>query len=138
MTCTTSGERRSSQRRTFAECAWLIAARLRPGRDIKLLDLSSGGALVEAAVRLLPGAPIVLHLIGIGCAHTIRGTVLRCHVSAVDRSTGVRYRAALGFERSFPIPEGSPVECDLTAGRMVPAADPGGSRRVTGSHAPCR
>ena len=99
-------ERRASPRRTHRECRWLVAARLRPGREVHVLDLSSGGALVEAGVRLMPGAPFVLHLVGVDDSrHTIRGIVLRCHVSAVDESAGVRYRAALGFDRHFRVPE---------------------------------
>jgi len=98
-------DRRSSPRRTSAECAWLVAARLRPGREARVLDLSGGGALVETAVRLMPGTSTVLHLVGVRRRHTIRGTVLRCYVSALDRSTGVRYRAALRFEQRFPVPE---------------------------------
>jgi hypothetical protein len=99
-----SGERRASPRKTRAECAWLLAARLRPGRDVRVLDLSNGGALVEAAGRLMPGAPIVLHLVGVRSHHTIRGTVLRCYVSALDHSTGVWYRAALAFDQCFAVP----------------------------------
>lgn len=98
-------DRRSSPRKTRAECAWLVAARLRPGREVSVLDLSGGGALVEAAVRLMPGTSIVLHLVGVRRHHTIRGTVLRCYVSALDHSTGVRYRAALGFDQRFPVPD---------------------------------
>ena len=105
MTVTASGERRLSPRKGRTDCAWLVAARLRPGRDVRVLDVSSGGALVEASVRLMPGASIVLHLVGVRSHHTIRGTVLRCYVSAIDRSTGVRYRAALGFDQRFPVPD---------------------------------
>ena len=104
MTAKGWGERRASPRRTRAECAWLVAARLRPGRDVRVLDLSTGGALVEAASRLMPGAPIVLHLVGVRGHHTIRGTVLRCYVSALDPLTGVRYRAALVFDQCFAVP----------------------------------
>ncbi len=105
MTAAARGERRLSPRKRPGDCAWLVAARLRPGRDVRVLDLSSGGALVEASVRLMPGAPIVLHLAGIGVHHTIRGTVLRCYVAAIDRTTGVRYRAALGFDQHFLVPD---------------------------------
>jgi PilZ domain len=70
-----------------------------------VLDLSSGGALVEAGVRLMPGAAIVLHLEGADSHHTIRGTVLRCYVSALDGSVGVRYQAALCFDRHFRVPD---------------------------------
>ncbi len=105
MTAAARGERRLSARKRPGECAWLVAARLRPGRDVRVLDLSSGGALVEASVRLMPGASIVLHLVGVGSHHTIRGTVLRCYVAAIDRATGVRYRAALGFDQRFLVPD---------------------------------
>jgi hypothetical protein len=115
MTGREMAERRSSPRRSSAQCAWLIAARLRPGRDVQVLDLSSGGALVEAGVRLLPGAPVVLHLVGDGGAHTIRGIVLRCYVSALDRCAGVRYRAALAFDQSFRIPDDKGVTRSTTA-----------------------
>jgi len=105
-------ERRASPRRTHHDCRWLVAARLRPGRDVRVLDLSSGGALVEAAVRLMPGAPFVLHLVAADdVRHTIRGTVLRCFVSALDESSGVRYRAALGFDRHFRVPEMEAARC---------------------------
>ena len=114
MTVGMTADRRSSPRRSCRQCAWLIAARLRPGREVRVIDLSSGGALVEAAVRLLPGAPFVLHLVGAAGAHTIRGTVLRCHVSALDRSTGVRYRAALGFDHLFRIPDDCGDEAGAT------------------------
>ncbi len=97
-------ERRTSPRSTHADFGWLVAARLRPGRDVRLLDLSSGGALVEARVRLMPGTGVVLHLVGCDSHHTIHGTVLRCRVSALDQESGVRYRAALGFHRHFRIP----------------------------------
>ncbi len=106
MTCRTAKERRASQRSKVEECTWFVAARLRPGRDIKVLDLSNGGALIEASVRLLPGASFVMQLTDIGGEHTIRGTVLRCYVSALDRDEGVRYRAALEFDQRFRFPEG--------------------------------
>ena len=104
MTAKASDERRASARRTRAQCAWLLAARLRPGRDVRVLDLSNGGALVEAGGRLMPGASIVLHLVSVRGHHTLRGTVLRCYVSAIDQSTGVRYRAALAFDHGFAVP----------------------------------
>ncbi len=105
MRARSSRERRASPRRTQAECGWLIAARLRPGRDVQVLDLSSGGALVEGDARLMPGSAVVLHLLGIESDHTIRGKVLRCCVSALDESAGVRYQAALGFDRHFRVPD---------------------------------
>jgi hypothetical protein len=81
---------------------------LRPGRDIRVVDLSDGGALIEGLARLMPGSTIELHILGLATRHTIRGQVLRCYVSAIGPA-GVSYRAALGFERPFlpvaPMPQ---------------------------------
>lgn len=104
MNSTPGGERRSSARRTSVQCPWLLAARLRPGRQVRVVDFSAGGALVEVTARLLPGATVVLHILGVNGPHTVRATVLRCCVAALDRATGVRYRAALAFEESFEVP----------------------------------
>ena len=90
-------ERRGSRRRTTERCPWR-AARLRPGRDVLLLDIGNGGALVEASSRMLPGAPVVLQLLMPEGARCIRGRVLRCEVTALDPCRGVRYRGALRFD----------------------------------------
>jgi hypothetical protein len=73
------------------------AARLRPGRDITLINLSTGGALVESGSRLLPGTRVDLQLLGSGIRRVVRGRVLRCHVCAL-RGDGVLYRGAVMFE----------------------------------------
>lgn len=107
-------DRRLAARKARHECTWLVSVRLRPGRDVRVVDLSNGGALVEGLVRLMPGSPIELHVLCLDARHTVRGRVLRCYVSAIGPA-GVCYRAALGFERPFcppsPTPKGD--ECDV-------------------------
>lgn len=90
-------ERRRSPRRSATELPW-NAARLRPGRDVALVNLGEGGALVEAGTRLLPGARVVLQLLGPEGALALRGRVVRCEVTALDPARGVRYRGAVSFE----------------------------------------
>ncbi len=92
-------DRRRSLRRTDARWPWR-GARLRPGRDVVLLDIGDGGALVEASSRMLPGTAVVLQLLMPEGAQCIRGRVLRCEVSALDPHRGVRYRGALRFDES--------------------------------------
>ncbi len=123
-------ERRSSPRRTPAQCSWLVAARLRPGRHVRIVDLSAGGALLEITARLLPGATVVLHLLGVHGPHTLRGTVLRCCVSALDRATGVRYRAALAFDQAFAMPDTEPATSDLDVEPAMPGRRGDGERVV--------
>ena len=93
----TVNERRGSRRRAAEPWPWR-SARLRPGRDVVLLDVGDGGALVEASARMLPGTPVVLQLLMPEGARCIRGRVLRCEVASLDPCRGVRYRGALRFD----------------------------------------
>ena len=90
-------ERRRSTRRSTGQWPW-VGARLRPGRDVVLVDIGDGGALVEASSRMLPGAPVVLQLLMPEGAMCIRGRVMRCEVTALEPLGGVRYRGALRFD----------------------------------------
>ena len=103
MNLTTAADRRTSPRRRRSECAWMTTARVRPGREMLLLDLSNGGALVEGAVRLLPGARVELNLGIPGVQQPIRAQVLRCQVSRLQAEE-VRYRAAVAFEWHVDLP----------------------------------
>ncbi len=97
-------ERRAHRRRATGECGWISKARVRPGVDVRLLDLSSGGALVEGAVRLLPGSRVELQLSSSDTRRVIAGRVLRCNVSALSAEHGIRYTAAVGFETRLAMP----------------------------------
>lgn len=104
-------ERRSFRRLPRNQIEWLVSTRLRTGHELTLLDLSQGGALVEGQVRLLPGSRVELNLVGAGCRHSVHGKVLRCFVSALNRGTGVCYRAALGFDRPLAETPGAGSGC---------------------------
>ncbi len=97
-------ERRDARRQTAAECAWLTSARLRTGLEVAVIDLASGGALIEAPARLLPGATVELHLAAPGWRWFASARVLRCCVFALVAEEGVRYRAALRFDRCLEAP----------------------------------
>jgi hypothetical protein len=71
---------------------------MRPGREAALINLCERGALVEGSARLHPGAAVVLHLIGPTPSSSIRGTIVRCHVSSICGRTGIRYRGAISFD----------------------------------------
>ena len=73
-------------------------ATLRPGCTVTLVDLSAGGALVEAGRPLRPGARVHLQFRRGARRFTLMAHVLRCAVWALDRDAGVRYRGALQFE----------------------------------------
>jgi hypothetical protein len=74
---------------------------MRPGREGLVVNLSQGGACIEASSRLLPGIPVQIQVALPDWQWTGEAQVLRCHVSALPREQKVRYRAGLQF--SSPI-----------------------------------
>jgi hypothetical protein len=72
-------------------------ARLRPGREALVVNLSRGGACVDAASPLRPGHPVDIRLTLSDWHWHGEAQVLRCQVSALPREQKVRYRAGLAF-----------------------------------------
>ena len=105
-------ERRRHLRRPGTELGWLKAARLRPGFEAVLTDVSQGGALVETPTRLRPGLKAVLLLTTIDGELRISGEVVRAWVSALPPDRGVLYRGALRFDRPMTLPEGSTFDTE--------------------------
>ena len=95
-------ERRRDRRRRHQDDHGISCARLRPGYDVSVIDVSAGGALIESDRRLLPGAAVELNLRG---EHRppeiIRGHVLRAAVARL-RSNMVCYRGAIVFDHDLP------------------------------------
>jgi PilZ domain len=92
-------ERRRTKRRDASEHG-VAMARIRPGHHVQLIDLSAGGALVEADRRMLPGSAVELQLHAEDRQATLRGCVVRCSVVRV-RPASVSYRGAIAFDRQL-------------------------------------
>jgi hypothetical protein len=92
---------------------------LRPGYAVSLVDLSSGGALIQGPRPLRPGARVHLQLQTGARRLGLSAQVLRCSVAALDSRQGVQYRGALRFDH----------RCDLLweasslAGYLLPLED---------------
>jgi hypothetical protein len=123
-------DRRCARRRCRMDEHGIVSARVRPGYDVLIIDVSVGGALVESRHRLLPGAIVELHLETPQRQTAVRGRVLRCAVSRL-RSTSVCYRGAIGFDRHLPW-----FADDESAGYAVPTSErrPGGPERADATH----
>jgi len=93
-----ASERRAYPRVRYARGILPPAARVHPARDVILVDLSRGGALVEGVWRFRPGATVTLHVQHGPGVLQVRGDVERCSVHALERGGSVRYRAAIRFE----------------------------------------
>lgn len=92
-------ERRRAARRTPGDDEPVARLRLRGGAELRVVELSNSGALVEGG-RLLPGTHVDVHVITPEGRVLVRSRVVRvfvCHVEA----EAVRYRGALAFERTI-------------------------------------
>lgn len=114
-------DRRQFSRRRERELEWVRTVRLRSGGDVALVDLSAGGALIDAGVPLRPGALLSLEIIGRGLEAVVPLHVIRSQVSAL-MPDGARYRGACVFARPIelpgfhPIPDFAPSPGDLFVG----------------------
>jgi hypothetical protein len=91
-------ERRRHPRQPRADSDW-VQMRLRTGDVLSIVDIGTGGALVETRRRLLPGVTLLVHLSSSDRALSVKARVTRCAVCALDAAGGVRYRGALEFVR---------------------------------------
>jgi hypothetical protein len=92
------GDRRHDTRFTPPSGA-MSRATLRPGCLVALVDVSAGGALVEAPRPLRPGARVHLQVTTATRTFAIAAQVTRCLVWSLDPIDGVTYRGALRFEQ---------------------------------------
>lgn len=98
-------ERRCERRLAGGGPRFGAGAVLRPGQSVVLINISSGGALVESEARLRPGARTELQLCGGGTRASVKGRLERCQVVRLDP---VRYHGVIVFEERVDI--GGPSE----------------------------
>jgi hypothetical protein len=72
---------------------------LRPGQAVVVINLSSGGALVESETRMAPGMRTELQLLG-APRRTVRGRIERCRVA---RLAPLRYEGAIVFDQALEL-----------------------------------
>jgi hypothetical protein len=112
-----SSERRRNRRHARPEEHRIVAARVRPGYDVSVIDVSAGGALVESERRLMPGAPVELHVRIDHRSEIVRGHIVRCAVARL-RANSVCYRGAIAFDRQIPW-----LADDVVTGYAVPGSE---------------
>ena len=108
-----TSERRRVPRRAPEASEPVARLRLRTGRELVVVNIGSGGALVECESRLLPGTHVDVHVIAVEGRVLVRSRVLRAFVSslAADR---IVYRGAIAFEQRV----------DVGGGYAIPGALP--------------
>ena len=106
-------DRRRALRRRRGELPWLSSVQLPWGAEVKVLDISASGVLLESSLRLVVGSTLDLQLVGQDGLLRVPAKMVRSEISGVD-GFGVRYRAAAAFVRDLQIP-------GLLAGTPAPA-----------------
>jgi uncharacterized NAD(P)/FAD-binding protein YdhS len=79
----------------------ILTARVRPGHNAVIVDLSRSGVLLEVSVRLLPGAPVDVQFDSKHERTALGGRVVRSTVIRLS-SSGIWYHAAVAFDRLLP------------------------------------
>jgi hypothetical protein len=96
-------DRRGHLRLGMDDVRWLRSARLKYGPDVRVIDISVSGILVETSGQLRPDSNIVFELSGPMRSILVPSKVLRCRVASFDEV--MRYRGACMFKRPLEIPD---------------------------------
>ncbi len=111
-----TSERRTAPRFPASVMPSITSVHLSPGGgEAFLVNISSTGALVRCATRLLVGTPITLVFDGEFSPASIKGRVARCLVADLGRPAGLSYHIGIAFKEAIPL--GEPIE-----NRRTPAA----------------
>ena len=90
-------ERRLAARRTPQPEEALSRVRLRLGRELIVIDISSSGVFLEGLTRLLPNTHTDIHIVTRNGRVLVRARVVRALVWRLERDK-VCYRTALAFD----------------------------------------
>ncbi len=101
---------------------WLTGVKLPWGLDVRLLNISSTGMLIESGARFTPGTAAEFSLVGPNKNLTVSARVVRSQVATVD-SIGVKYRAAATFDRKLDTLSTGAAPQESTEGPLAVLSD---------------
>ena len=111
-------ERRRTPRLVPDPAGSLCRVRSRTGRELDVIDLSSGGLLIEGNWRALPNTHLDVHLVTAHGRVLVRCRVVRAYVCDVS-ATLVRYRAGLPGLTPSQLNDQAEVQKQIERERMV-------------------
>jgi hypothetical protein len=91
-------DRRAGRRFPAGQAGVPLTCRLRPGPEVRVVNLSSIGALVEGTFRLRPGSIVAAAFGAPPGERVAKCRVTRCVVAALGGVSGISYQAGLAFE----------------------------------------
>jgi len=96
-------DRRIHERLRAGDLEWLRGASVKYGAEVRVINISAGGLLLETEKALKPNSNVVLELTGPDSRIVIPAEVLRCRVASL--SDILTYEGACAFQRPLTIPE---------------------------------
>lgn len=96
-------DRRRARRLTGGDVPWLWTIKVPGASKVSVVDISSGGVLLEMACRMADGSTVDLQLLGKDTNVSVPARMLRSQVAAVD-GLGVKYRVAVAFTHDLALP----------------------------------
>jgi hypothetical protein len=90
-------------------------ARLLPGGDVDVINISDTGLLVEGKAR--PGVGTVVTIRIQGSRAKLEGRIVRCRISTIHRDGTLSYESAIEFDTPMPVQDivNSPVAAQVGA-----------------------
>ena len=110
-----------ARRMRAAEAGVVRQARLLPGGDATILNISHSGMLVENKSRLPVGSLVNIRIEGESIMG-VEGHIVRSRVSAIHRDGTLSYETAIEFERPRSI-DGSEID-EVSRPKAARTADP--------------
>ena len=119
--------RRTHLRLSADDVLWLQGVRIKYGADVRVIDISAGGILVETASEIRPETTVVFEVSILDATQLVPARVVRCSRVGYDGFT--RYQTACAFKRPLSIPGVTPGE---PASEPAPAKASSPSAAVVG------
>ena len=116
-TAASARDRRTHERRAPSELGWIREVRLKYGPRVSLIDLSTGGALLQTDVRLRPGTDMVIEIVG-SRIEAVPMRVLRSQLARISGDTAI-YQGACEFKRPFDLEKARAVQAHADRGDVA-------------------
>jgi len=94
--------RRGYARFPEAAVPFLRSIKLVAGPEVRLLNISRGGALIEGEARLSPGSSLSLRVVTADAVYHLRAKVIRSRAASLVGSA-IQYQTAVVFDEEFTL-----------------------------------
>ena len=123
-TTTEEADRRTNLRLPAEDVLWLQGVRIKYGAEVRVIDISAGGVLVETESELKPDSTLVFEVSGADSTMLVPSRVVRC--TPVTNGGMTRYQTACAFKRSLSLHD------LMSTGRTEVTAPPTSTSRAIG------